>query len=336
LAGGILVTALAWLRWKVLPRRPADATVPVPTRHPDGDLRPSSDGAGLRIVVNPSAGPAWTAAPVATLRDGLPAADIRELQEGEDLAALLSDPSFSAIGAAGGDGTLAVAAAVAADRGVPLVAVPGGTLNHLARDLGVDDADDAVAAVRTGATACIDLGTIDGRAFVNTLTFGGYSDVVDTRERLQRWVGKWPALVAALIWELPRMQPVRLRIDGERVDVWLAWIGNGAYEPPGLAPSWRERLDDGLLDVRLVHGGPRRARTRFVLAALAGRLGALSVYDERRVESLEVECLDGPQRLAADGETFDGPASFTVGKRRRAVRVALAPAATAPEDVTGG
>jgi undecaprenyl-diphosphatase len=332
LVGAILAAIAWWTRRRVLPRRPEDAEVPTPVRHADGDLRPSPDGAGLRIVVNPSAGPAWAAAPVATLRAGLPAADIHELQEGDDLEALLSDPAYSAIGAAGGDGTLAAAAAVAADRGVPLVAVPGGTLNHLARDLGVRDADDAVAAVRAGATACIDLGTIGERTFVNTLTFGGYTDVVDTRERLQPWIGKWPALVVALIWELPRMRPVRLRIDGERVDVWLAWIGNGAYEPPGMAPAWRECLDDGVLDVRLVHGGPRRARTRFVLAAMAGRLSALSVYDERRVEQLEVECLDGPQRLAADGETFDGPASFTVGKRRQAVRVALAPSATASEE----
>jgi undecaprenyl-diphosphatase len=169
------------------------------------------------------------------------------------------------------------------------------------------------------------LGTIDGRCFVNTLSFGGYSAVVDRRALLERRLGKWPALVIALIYELPKMRPVRLRIDGARVDVWVGWIGNGAYQPNGLAPSWREKLDDGLLDVRLVHGGPRYARTRFVLAALIGRLSALSVYSQTLVESLEVECLDGPPRLAADGETFDGPAAFTVSKRRRALRVVLPP-----------
>ncbi|MDP1818546.1 MAG: diacylglycerol kinase family protein [Acidimicrobiales bacterium] len=329
--GAALLAVLGWwFRRVVVPLRPHTADTPRAHPLPQGHPRPSPDGAGTRIVINPRSGPAWVGPPTDVLRAGLPAADIRELEEGEDLAELLSDPAFTTVGASGGDGTLAAAAAVAAERGVPLVVVPGGTLNHLARDLGIDDVEDAVAAVRAGTAACIDVGTIGDRTFVNTLSFGGYTAVVDRREHLERWLGKWPALVVALVWELPRMRPLRLRIDGERVDVWVGWIGNGSYGPPGLGPAWREQLDDGVLDVRLVHGGPRYARTRFVLAAMMGRLSALSVYDERRVESLDIECLDGPQRLAADGETFDGPARFTVGKRRRALRVVLAPTAREP------
>jgi len=314
-----------WVRRVILPARPDDAGTPHARQLPRGEPRPTTDGAGVRIVVNPTSGPARVEPPTAVLREGLPAADIHEMSEGDDLEALLRDPAFVAIGAAGGDGTLAAAAAIAADRDVPLVAVPAGTLNHLARDLGLDSAEDAVAAVRAGTAASIDLGMIGDRCFVNTLTFGGYSAVVDRREQLEARMGKWPALVVALVRELPRIEPLRLRLDGERVDVWLGWVGNCRYGPPGLAPAWREELDDGLLDVRLVHGGPRHARTRFVLAALMGRLSALSVYSEQLVESLEVECLDGPQRLAADGETFDAPAAFTVAKRRRALRVALPP-----------
>ena len=321
LAGLIVI----WLRRVVLPRRPSDAETPRPQRIPEGEAKPSPDGAGVRIVVNPSSGPALTASPTRELRDALPAADIHELTDSDDLEELLKAADFDIIGAAGGDGTLAAAAAIAAERDALLVAVPTGTLNHLARDLGLNSVADSVEAVRSGHAACVDLGTIGDRIFVNTLSFGGYTAVVDHRERLQRWLGKWPALVVALIRELPKMEPMRLTLDGDRVDVWLGWIGNGGYDPPGLAPAWRESLDDGLLDVRLVHGGPRYARTRFVLAALLGRLSSLSVYSERRVNSLEVVCLDGPPRLAADGETFDGPAEFTVGKQRRALRVALPP-----------
>jgi undecaprenyl-diphosphatase len=198
-------------------------------------------------------------------------------------------------------------------------------LNHLARDLGLDDVDDAVAAVRAGYAVLMDVGTIDGRIFVNTLSFGGYAAVVDRREQLQRWIGKWPALLVALVWELPQMQPLHLEIDGRRMKVWLAWVGNGAYSPDGLAPMWREQLDDGLLDIRVVHGARRFSRTRFTLAALAGRLPSCHVYSEWRTEQLDVVCLDGKQRIAADGEVFDGPASFTVSKQRRALRVAVPP-----------
>jgi undecaprenyl-diphosphatase len=318
----VLMVVSMWVRQVVVPTRPPDAPTPRPERLPRGAGRPSPDGAGVRIVVNPTAGPTWSGDAVEELREGLPAADVVELQDGDDLAALLRDPAFEVIGAAGGDGTLGAAAEVAAERGVPLVAVPGGTLNHLARDLGLDTAGDAIEAVRDGGIACIDLGAASDRTFVNTLSFGGYGAVVDARERLEHRLGKWPALVVALVRELPRMQPCRLELDGARVDVWLGWIGNGAYAPPGLAPAWREDLADGLLDVRLLHGG-RLARTRFVFAALLGQLSSLGVYSERRVGSLHLRCLEGSLRLVADGETFDGPEDLVIEKRRRALQIVL-------------
>ena len=327
---GLGIVAL-WLRIIVLPRRPRDAETPQPRRVPQGNAAPRPDGAGLRIVVNPSSGPALRASPLATLRDGLPSADVHELAEGDDLLALLRDPRFTAVGAAGGDGTLAAAASVALERDALLVAVPAGTLNHLARDLGLSSAEDAIAAVRAGYAARIDVGTIGERIFVNTLSFGGYSPVVDRRERLEPRLGKWPALLVALIRELPRMEPLRLTIDGEPVKVWLAWVGNGAYSPPGLAPAWRESLDDGLLDVRIVDGAKRFSKTRFACAALTGRLSTCGVYREEWAESVKISSLDGPLRMASDGETFDGPERFTIEKRRSALLVALPPPDPTPD-----
>ncbi|MEY2469149.1 MAG: hypothetical protein QOF21_1847, partial [Actinomycetota bacterium] len=246
---GVLVgSGAVWMRRIVWPRRPADAETPRPRPLPDGPAKPTPDGGGVRIVVNPNSGPAVIPAPTVALRDGLPAADVYELQEGDDLAELLCDPAHDVIGAAGGDGTLAAAAAIATERDALLVAVPAGTLNHLARDLGVNNVDDVVRAVREGYAARIDVGCANDRIFVNTLTFGGYAAVVDARERLQKHIGKWPALLVALVRELPRMEPLRVEVDGRPMRVWLAWIGNCAYSPDGLGPLWREKLDDGLLD----------------------------------------------------------------------------------------
>lgn len=331
LGTGLVGAALAtwWFRVRVLPARPDDAGRPRARPLPEGVPVPAPDGDGVRIVVNPSSGPAWSGSCADELREALPGADVVELGEGDDLVELLGDERFPVVGAAGGDGTVAAAAAVARDRDVPLVLVPGGTLNHLARDVGLESAADAVAAVRAGTAAPIDLGLAGDRVFVNTLSFGGYSMVVDTRERLEGRLGKWLALVVALVRELPRMEPLRTEVDGERVDVWLGWVGNCAYGPPGLAPAWRDQLDDGLLDVRLLEGGRPRARTRFVLAALRGRLAEVDGYREARVEELHVRFLDGVPRLAADGETYDGPADLRIGKARRAVRVAVCPG---PED----
>jgi diacylglycerol kinase family enzyme len=317
--------AAAWLRRAVLPSRPSDAPSPVPRRLPDPDSRPSADGAGVRIVVNPSSGPAWTTSPTEVLREGLPGADIIELGPDDDLAELLCDGDLVAVGAAGGDGTLAAVAEIAADRDIPLIAVPAGTLNHLARDLGLNTAADSIAAVRAGTAVRMDLGVAGEQCFVNTLSLGGYTQIVDARERFERTIGKWPALLVALLTELPGMVPLRLEVDGQPSRVWLAWIGNCRYAPDGFGPRWRERLDDGLLDVRLVTGGRRFSRLRFAVDVLTGRLGTCPVYDERTATSVIIRSLDGPLRMAADGETLDGPTVLEVSKRVRALHVAVPP-----------
>lgn len=319
-AGGVL-----WFRQFVLPKRPRHASFPIPRRIPDPDERPAPDGTGVRIVVNPGSGPAWSAPPTDELRAGLPGADIHELEESDDLEELLRDEGLVAIGAAGGDGTLSAAAAIAADRDVPLIAVPAGTLNHLARDLGLKTVDDVVEAVRAGTFVRMDLAMAGDRSFVNTLTFGGYAEVVDERERLEGRVGKWPALLVALVRKLPSMEPLCIEVDGEEQRVWLAWIGNGRYQPSGFGPSWREDLDDGLLDVRMVSGTRKYSRSRFAFDVLCGRLSRCPVYDERQVSEIKIRSTDGPLRLAADGETFDGPAELVVTKRRQALRVAVPP-----------
>ena len=234
-----------------------------------------------------------------------------------------------AIGAAGGDGTLSAAATIALEHGRVLVAVPSGTFNHLARDLGLDEPDDAVAAVRAGTVVRMDLGVVDAderRTFVNTLSFGGYAQVVDARERLQPRLGKWLALAVALARELPRMEPIDLELDGRRAPVWLGWIGNGRYAPEGFAPSWRERLDDGLLDVRLVLGDRRWARVRLVADVLAGRLQRSPVVPRapRRVGRRRL-----PRRPAAPGRRrrdvrragpLHGHEAASRPRRRRATR----------------
>jgi undecaprenyl-diphosphatase len=260
-------------------------------------------GEGLVIVVNPSAGPGRRPDPTEQLRRDLPEAEVVELVDG-----LLAEAArrADALGVAGGDGTVNAAATAAYDEGKPLLVVPGGTLNHFARDLGVGSVDDAVAAVTHGSTVEVDVGTIAGRPFLNTASFGAYVDLVDTRERLERWLGKWPAAVVALVVVFFRTGPLDVEIDGRRRKVWLAFVGNCTYEPAGFAPARRSRLDDGQLDIRVVERTHRLGRPR------------LRSWTAR---SVRVRSLQGPLRLARDGETFDGPAEFEVGKAERRLRV---------------
>lgn len=269
------------------------------------------------IAVNPGAG-AGRADIAADLRARLPLAEVIELGDPGELEAVLDKaaarPEIRVLGVAGGDGTVSWASTVAAQHSMPLLVIPGGTLNHLAVDLGVDTVDEAVAALAAGQAVEIDLPRIDGHPFVNTASLGAYADLVDAREALEDRISKWPAAIAAAIWVLRRGTPIEVELDGEPRRLWMVFIGNGKYQPDGFAPARRDWLDDGMLDVRLIDAGPPYSRIRVVVGMLTGRLGRSPVYQQWSATSLRIRSATGPLRLARDGETFDGSSDVHVVK----------------------
>lgn len=305
--------------WPLAPRTSAE----IRAAHTSLDVDPGEDGQGLTIVVNQSAGSAMGESCADALREQLPDAEVLEVGDGLDLPTALKQAGADAqvLGIAGGDGSVNAAAAVAYGAGKPLLVIPAGTLNHLARDLGLTGADDAIAAFRQGHTVAVDLGAIDGYPFLNTASVGGYTDLVDAREKLEDRIGKWPALIVALVRVLRRGEPVRLEIDGRERSVWMIFVGNCRYHPAGFAPSWRERLDDGQLDVRIVDAGHPAARGRLLLAVVTGRLGRCRAYQAFTTKELRIKALDGPLRLARDGETFDGAPDFSLKKEERPLAI---------------
>ena len=86
------------------------------------------------------------------------------------------------LGVAGGDGTQALVAGVAAEHGIPFVVITAGTRNHFALDLGLDREDPAacLAALSDGVDLRVDLGMIGDQTFVNNASFGAYAEVVQT------------------------------------------------------------------------------------------------------------------------------------------------------------
>ncbi|HEX2300661.1 MAG TPA: phosphatase PAP2 family protein, partial [Pseudonocardiaceae bacterium] len=326
-AGMLLGTgvALATQRW--WPLRVEEAAE---SSHP-AQVPTLPNGEGLVVVVNPYSGVdgehpgdelavAWPAARLVFCK---PDIDLTEQLAGE-----LDDPDrpVQALGVAGGDGTVAGVAAVAASRGLPLVVVPSGTFNHFARDVGVTSLQDAVAAVCQGSAIAVDLGAVEvddepPRWFVNTASLGGYPDLVRFREQLQpRW-GKWPAAAAALIRVLRESDPLTVLIDNVPQQVWLMFVGNGPYRPRGLAAAARHRLDTGALDVRYIRADRRLSRTRFLVGALSGALEQSRTYVQDERTELRVEILGHPVALATDGEVSAEGTRFRFGNRPAALQV---------------
>lgn len=312
-AGAALGTgvALATQRW--LPRRTIDEAA----ARPFADAPVLVDGEGLALVVNPGSGRAGSD-PYDALAEQLPKARLGRLEDGEDLVEALtraaSEPGTRALGVAGGDGSVAAAARVAEDMDLPLAVTPSGTLNHFGRDVGVYDVQEVVDATGAGEAVAVDIGELrvhrdlDGGdepkrvVFVNTASTGGYPEMVRRREQWQgRW-GKWPAAAAALLVTLRRGQPIRVRINGVERSIWMLFVGNGPYTPAGMVPSYRPRLDTGVLEVRYLRADRRFARTRAFLALLTGALNHSRTYVESAMRDLDLELLDGPMEVAADGE----------------------------------
>lgn len=106
-----------------------------------------------------------------------------ELRPGDDLIRLVTDAvarGADALAAAGGDGTQALVATIAAREGLPFACIPAGTRNHFALDLGVDR-DDVVGALDAfvdGRERVVDLSEVNGRVFVNNASLGVYAEAV--------------------------------------------------------------------------------------------------------------------------------------------------------------
>jgi undecaprenyl-diphosphatase len=108
--------------------------------------------------------------------------------------------------------------------------------------------------------------------------------------------------------------PAELVLNGRPVKIWILFIGNCVYTPRGLAPAWRPRLEDGLLDVQYLRADVPFSRTRAVLGSLLGISDRISAYVTSQVASLEVESKSGPLQIAYDGETGETTTRFVFGK----------------------
>jgi diacylglycerol kinase family enzyme len=181
-----------------------------------------------------------------------------ELTPGSDIVALVRDAiagGADAIAAAGGDGTQALVASVAAAHDLPFACIPAGTRNHFALDLGVDR-DDVVGALDAfvaGGERRVDLAEVNGRTFVNNVSLGLYAEAVQRR-------GYRDAKLRTILDTVPQVLGTNrsgdstLRWSGPdgvaRNSAAMILISNNVYRLGRvLASGTRPRLDAGVLGI---------------------------------------------------------------------------------------
>jgi diacylglycerol kinase family enzyme len=156
------------------------------------------------------------------------------------------------LGVAGGDGTQALVAGIAAEHGIPFMVISAGTRNHFALDLGLnrEDPSTCLAALSEAVELRIDLGVINERIFVNNASFGAYAEVVETPayrgDKLGTTLNTLPELLQG-----HRGARLHAQADGARIEAPQALlVSNNPYGSGDIAGlSRRSRLDRGVLGV---------------------------------------------------------------------------------------
>ncbi|HEU4723170.1 MAG TPA: diacylglycerol kinase family protein, partial [Gemmatimonadaceae bacterium] len=171
----------------------------------------------------------------------------------------------------GGDGTIATAATELLNSRVELAILPGGTLNHFARDLGVStEAAEALELAIEGECRGVDVGVVNGHVFLNTSSVGAYVRFVRIRERLERRFGYRIASALAALRILFQLRDFAVEVEVEgKPRIYrtpLVFIGVGERELQ--LPTLGRRVADGQrgLHVMVVRG---RSRARVLALALS-------------------------------------------------------------------
>ncbi|WP_295636070.1 diacylglycerol kinase family protein [Novosphingobium sp.] len=234
----------------------------------------------IRVVVNRSGGTAkrmgekLAAAIEAAFAAAGANADLA-LVEGKSIEQAISNASsLPVVAVGGGDGTQSSAAGILLHCDSALAVLPLGTLNHLAKELGVPtDLTGAADVAVNGTRTTIDLGSVGDVVFVNNASIGLYTRLVRRRDAIK--LPKWLATVPAAWGIMRRMKLRPLCIDmgkGEQTIVTpLLFIGNNRYSYQGRSLGKRESLTEGVLSVYAVAPRTVQGLVGFGLRALAGR-----------------------------------------------------------------
>lgn len=251
-----------------------------------------------------------------------------------ELATRAVDAGADLLGVAGGDGTQALVAGVAAAWDVPLLVVCAGTRNHFAMDLGLDrdDPSSCLDALADGVELRIDLGLIGDRAFVNNASFGAYAEIVQSPAYRDDKVGTALRMLPDLLCghRGPRLD---VRVDGRAVLAapQAVLVSNNPYESGDVAGLGRRAgLDAGVLGVVGV-----KVESSAQAAALVSRRGQAHALARFTGREVVVDADEASIPVGIDGESVLMPTPVRCSIRPGALRVLvprLRPGVPAPHE----
>ena len=298
----------------------------------------------IALVINGASGGVASGASPERIRATLVAAGIEPLGEADRgaplavrIAAAASEPDIDALVVAGGDGTIACAASYLVGTATPLGIVPLGTMNFLARDLGLPlDLDGAVAALASGGRRRIDVGEVNGRTFLINSVLGLPARVTRHREAHRRQFGlrtllRWILGVLRHLGRYPRLT-VTGTIDGA-ARTWrfrlLAVIIGDYDERPGRVLV-RTPVDAGRLTLYVLAQLSPWRTLRLALGFALGDWRRLPDVERLPAANLSIASQTRALRIMNDGEVTLIPAPLRYRIHRQALTVIVPQARDRP------
>ncbi len=232
--------------------------------------------------------------------------------------------SRSLVAVVGGDGTISAAVQPIIEAKATLLPLPGGTLNHFTKDLGIAQTiPDALRHAATSRLRRVDVASLNNRYFINNSALGLYPASLTVRSRFEDKLGKWPAAVIGAIRAIVSFHHYRLTINGVSIVTPFVFVGNNHYDLSALKIGARHHLDQGILTVAVATARTRTQLLKTFLLALIRRLDVDRQFEIYTVdETLAINSRRDSLHVSADGEirTVYPPLTYRIHKKVLKIR----------------
>lgn len=303
--------------------------------------------APLSIVLNQASGSGDAQAVEAVLRERLEAArrtfrllraeHLRQLPDLATRAAEQAQRDDGAVVVVGGDGTINAVAQAVLPRRVRFGVLPQGTFNFFGRchRLPEGDVGEGISALLASCEKPVQVGRVNGRAFLVNASLGLYPELLERREQDKRRFGRrrWVALGSGLSTLLQRFPDIHLRFEGDaplrELAAMTLVVGNNRLQLEKIGVEPADAVEHGQLVGMAVRPVGRARLVGMALRGLLGQLGEAKAMESFAFRTLRVGVRKRRRlKVALDGEIQDVALPLTFDVAPEALRL-LVPAAAA-------
>lgn len=220
----------------------------------------------------------------------------------------------------GGDGTLRSIAAELVGSQCVFAPLPGGTLNHFTKDLGIEQSlANAISRLPHARITRIDTVSVNGILFLNNSSIGLYPSTLSDRTRLQRYIGKWPAALVASVRAIVRFTLYDVSIAGESFQTPFVFIGNNNYDIDALMS--RTSLDQGVMSIYSVASSRRWVLFKILFFGLIHKRDITKELKFHTTDDVSIVVRKKHVRVSYDGEHSRMTPPLRYKVRARSLRV---------------